>query len=99
MSGRKVTRLIKYIPTTTEVKASPLYPIDCEPLTHNITVGQYEAIRLVDHLGMHRETAAKEMGIARQTLDMDLKTARKKLAEIIVHGGTLTIGGGNYGIR
>ena len=99
MSGRKVTRLVKYLPTTTAVNATPIQPIDCPPLTHKITVGQYEAIRLVDHLGMHRETAAKEMGIARQTLDMDLKTARKKLAEIIVHGGTLTIGGGNYGIR
>ncbi|QAT50495.1 DUF134 domain-containing protein [Caproiciproducens sp. NJN-50] len=61
-----------------------------------MTVEEYEVIRLIDWNGLSQEEAAAEMGVARSTVQRIYGEARHKLADCIVNGRTLKIGGGNY---
>ena len=62
----------------------------------NLTCDEFEIIRLVDHLGLTHEQAAKRMDISRTTATEVYESARKKIAEAIVTGKSFTIGGGSY---
>ena len=64
-----------------------------------LTLDQYEAIRLIDFRGFQQAQAAKLMKISRQTLGRILQEGRKKLADglilgkiIRIHGGKIRIG-------
>ena len=61
-----------------------------------MTVEEYEAIRLIDLEGFTQEECAKQMNVARTTVQRIYSDARKKLAEALVHGKTLRIEGGDY---
>jgi predicted DNA-binding protein (UPF0251 family) len=64
--------------------------------TVNMTVDEYEAIRLIDLEGFTQEECADRMSIARTTVQGIYNEARKKLAESLVDGKVLVIGGGEY---
>lgn len=61
-----------------------------------MTVDEYETIRLIDLEGLTQEECAKQMNVARTTVQGIYIEARKKLAESLVNGRELTIGGGEY---
>jgi predicted DNA-binding protein (UPF0251 family) len=61
-----------------------------------MTVDEYETIRLIDLEGFTQEECAKQMDIARTTVQGIYDNARKKLADSLVHGKVLLIGGGEY---
>ena len=61
-----------------------------------LTCDEFEIIRLVDQLGLTHEQAAKRMDISRTTATECYESARRKLADAIVTGKCLTIGGGSY---
>ena len=61
-----------------------------------MSVDEYETIRLMDLENYTQEQCAQQMGIARSTVQGIYNDARKKLAEALVHGKMLTIGGGDY---
>ncbi len=65
----------------------------------DMTIDEYEAIRLVDYQGLSHEQAAEEMGISRPTLTRLLDSARKKLSDMLVNGKRLVIAGGNVSFR
>lgn len=61
-----------------------------------MTVDEYEAIRLIDLLGRTQEECARQMGVARTTIQMIYDGARRKLARSLVEGRQLCIRGGEY---
>ena len=61
-----------------------------------LTVDELEALRLADKEGMYQEQAAEGMHISRPTFGRIVETARRKVAEALVEGKALRIGGGNF---
>jgi len=60
----------------------------------NLTVDEFEALRLADHLGQYQQEAAGQMGISRQTFGRIIDAARKKVATALVEGFAIRIEGG-----
>ncbi len=59
-----------------------------------MTVDEYEALRLLDDEGLTQEVCAARMDIARTTVTAIYDSARKKVANALVHGKRLLITGG-----
>ena len=59
---------------------------------------EYESIRLIDLEGLTQAQCADQMEISRATAQAIYQSARKKLADCVVNGRTLNIGGGEYRI-
>ncbi len=68
----------------------PLTLLQCVELT----VDEFEAIRLADCEHLYQEQAAERMNVSRQTFGRILDAARAKVADAIVHGKALSIQGG-----
>ena len=61
-----------------------------------LTLEEYETIRLIDWLDCTQEQCADQMEVARTTVQAVYNSARKKLADCLVNGKRLEIRGGNY---
>lgn len=77
------------------------YPAGREQSCHEIemSVEEYETLRLLDYQGMTQAQCAKEMGIARATVQSLYTEARKKTARFLVEAAGLRIRGGNFCIE
>lgn len=62
----------------------------------NLTVDEFEAVRLADYEGLYQEQAAKRMGVSRPTFGNILAAARKKIADALVNSRAIRIEGGVY---
>lgn len=72
-------------------------PIDNAPEGDiNMSVEEYEAIRLLDLEGLTQEEAAERMHVARTTVQRIYAVARKKVAQALFEGSILRIEGGDY---
>ena len=60
-----------------------------------MTVDEFEALRLLDDVGLTQEACANRMHIARTTVTAIYDSARKKVADALVHGKRLLITGGH----
>lgn len=63
--------------------------------TIHMAVDEYEVIRLIDLEGLTQEECAEQMAVSRGTVQSIYAEARKKLAQCIVEGYHLRIGGGD----
>lgn len=92
MSRPKKCRRICALPLHTEFSpadsADHEYPVE-------MTVDEYETIRLLDYQGLRQEEAAEQMGVARTTVQAIYNTARQKIARCLVEGRPLRIDGGD----
>ncbi len=59
-----------------------------------LSLDEFEAIKLADYKGMNHQEASLEMGISRSTFSRLLMKAREKLATFIIEGKELVITGG-----
>lgn len=64
----------------------------------DLTIDEVEALRLVDLDGLSHEEAAGSLGVSRQTVGRVLEGARRKVADALVNGKAVVIGGGAYQI-
>jgi predicted DNA-binding protein (UPF0251 family) len=65
----------------------------------HISVDEFEAIRLKDHLGLGQTEVAKKMGLSQPSLHRLLKSARQKIASALVEGKAIRIRGGIYNLK
>lgn len=84
---RKVCRLPKF---------SKFGPENHSNQTVILNVDEYETIRLIDLESLTQQECAKQMGVARTTVQSIYEQARYKIAQCIVRGYSLKIEGGNY---
>lgn len=61
-----------------------------------LLIEELEAIRLKDLEGLEQEECAKRMQVSRPTFQRILLSAREKVADSLINGKTIHIGGGNY---
>jgi predicted DNA-binding protein (UPF0251 family) len=59
-----------------------------------MTLDEFEALRLADLEGLYQERAAVQMEVSRPTFSRIADSARRKVADALVHGKALRIGGG-----
>jgi uncharacterized protein len=59
-----------------------------------LSVDELEALRLADLEGLYQEAAAARMGVSRATFARIVEASRRKVAEALVRGHALRIGGG-----
>ena len=63
-----------------------------------LSMDEFEALRLSDYLGLPQKEASQSMHISQQTFSRILRKARKSLASGLVKGATLKIQGGHYAV-
>lgn len=61
-----------------------------------LSIEEVEAIRLSDLEAMEQDACAESMEISRGTFQRIINTARRKLADALVHGKAIRIEGGSY---
>jgi len=64
-----------------------------------LRVDEFEAIRLKDVDGLEQEQCAHRINISQPTFHRLYLEARRKIADVIVHGKALKIEGGTYEIN
>jgi len=97
MPRPKSNRIVHEPPIFTEFK-----PVGSRGQTLEVidlSLDEFEALRLADQKAMSHAEAAEEMEISRSTFTRLIEQARKKLADFIIHGKLLSINGGNIHFR
>ena len=61
-----------------------------------LSIDEYEAMRLYDVIGLDQARAAEMMNISRPTFGRIITSAHKKVAEALLYGRAIQIGGGSY---
>ena len=92
-----IERAVGGVPRVTLFKPAGVPGRDLEQLP--LAVDELEAIRLVDLEGLSHEQAAAAMGVSRQTVGRVLERGRAKVAEALVDGKAILIGGGQYRVE
>ena len=59
-----------------------------------LSLDELEALRLADFNGQYQEQGAQQMKISRATFARIVEAARKKVADVLIHGKALRIEGG-----
>jgi uncharacterized protein len=92
-----IERSVAGVPRVTLFKPAGVPARELERL--QLAVDELEAMRLVDLEGLSHEQAAEVMGVSRQTVGRVLERGRAKVAEALVAGKAILIGGGQYRVE
>ena len=92
-----IERAVGGVPRVTLFKPAGVPGRDLEQLP--LAVDELEAIRLVDLEGLSHEQAAAAMGVSRQTVGRVLDRGRAVVAEALIGGKAILIGGGQYRVE
>lgn len=74
----------------------PLGQGETDPKILQLTVDEFECLRLMDIDHLTQEEASLQMNVARTTVQRIYQTAREKVARMLVEGAYLEIRGGHY---
>ncbi|HSL95171.1 MAG TPA: DUF134 domain-containing protein [Thermoleophilia bacterium] len=94
MPRRPIQRLVTGLPPAELFKPAGVPMRQLE--TVELAIDELEAMRLVDHEGLSHEEAAHYLGVSRQTAGRVVESARRKVADALLGGKALAIGGGAY---
>ncbi len=94
MSRPVKCRKVCHFPTSTGF--DPVEKSEAEVI--QLTIDEYETIRLIDYEGLSQEQCCAYLQVARTTVQKIYESARAKLAHMIVEGRSLRIGGGDYAL-
>jgi uncharacterized protein len=86
-------RKIEYIPRATFFKPAGVPRVELEEV--GLTLDELEALRLADLNGLYQEMAGPKMNISRSAFARILESARRKIADALVHGKCLRLEGGS----
>ena len=86
-----VRRRVRGKPNSSYFKPAGIRMIDLKESV--LDMSEFEAIRLVDSLGISQEEAGAKMKISQSTLSRVLKNGRKKISDAIVGGMAIRIEG------
>jgi predicted DNA-binding protein (UPF0251 family) len=78
------------------------YSRNDEPIADNfieLTVAEFEAMRLKHYLEMRQKMCAEKMGLSQPTFSRILKNAHKKITQAIIEGKKIRIQGGNVDFK
>lgn len=92
MPRKPSTKIIRSTPPV-NVFCPGKRPLEAAQGSINLMIEEWETLRLVDYAGLEQTEAARSMGISRQSVQMQLASARKKLARAVVEGLPLQIQG------
>jgi predicted DNA-binding protein (UPF0251 family) len=88
--------MVSYNPDISYFKPRGIPLIDLEEV--QITIDEYEALRLSDLMDMSYEQAASKMKVSRATFGRIVRRARKIVADALINGKAINIQGGSYKI-
>lgn len=74
----------------------PSGKLKCEMEEELLKVEELEAMRLKDIQGLNQEECAEKMQVSRQTFQLIIDSARKKVATALTEGKAIRITGGHY---
>ena len=86
-------RRVRGKPSSSYFKPSGIRMIDLE--SSEISLSEFEAIRIADLEENSQEEAGQKMQISQSTLSRILQSAHKKVADAIVNGKAIKISNGN----
>lgn len=90
-------RTVEHLPGATYFKPRGVPLTELEEVV--LGLDECEALRLADFEGMYHEPAAAAMQVSRPTFGRILESARKKVADALLHGKALRIEGGPVTVR
>lgn len=97
MARQKNNRIVYAPPFYSEFKPVGVSINELDEI--ELTLDEFEGIRLADMLGMTHQEAADEMGISRSTFSRLIDSSRKKIANFFFLGKVLAVRGGNVHFR
>lgn len=94
MPRKPKCRRVEFLPDVTYYKPAGV------PLRYleevDLSIEEAEAIRLKDLERLEQKQGAERMQISRPTFQRVLSSARKKIADALLNGKAIRIGGGNF---
>ena len=94
MPRPRILRRVRCEPNVNYFKPAGVPVRDLEQV--ELTVDEFEAVRLKDAEGMDQADAAEKMKISQPTFHRLILSARKKIADAITNGKAIKIEGGDY---
>ena len=64
--------------------------------TVDITIDEFETVRLIDYVGLTQQECAKQMQVARSTITAIYDSARYKISDSLINHKSLNVEGGDF---
>ena len=94
MARPQKDRIVSFNPDVSYFKPRGIPLLELDEV--DLTVDEREAIRLADLQGLSHEEAGKLMGVSRATFGRIVQRARYAVADALINGKAINVGGGNY---